>query len=515
MTSTRLKFTIKNARLTLLFNVVLLAVNFFSREIFINHLGNEFLGLAASVTSYIGFLNLAELGIGTALTQALYKPIHDQNREQITTMVSLIGFLFRWVGAIIGVGGLILGVCLPWIFGGEGLPMTTVYLTFFALLATTMLSYLVNYKQILLMAAQRNYIVTGVYNTVLVTKVTTQMVLVYALNMGYVSWLVCEVVFAVCYALWLENRIRRHYPWLRSSYAMGRAAVREHKHVFRNAKNIFSQNIAGKVLLQSDNIVIQNIISLSQVTYYVNYTMLMTRISSLVVGMMSAASSGVGNLVASGDTKKIHLVYGQMNALYFWVAGIMAFGFYTCVNPLLDVWLTDKMIYSQPMVFCLALNLFISIVGRPSEYYLGGYGLFHDVWAAWVQMILNLSISITLTIQYGVIGVVIGTAVSTGLYTLVWKPYFLHRAGFKQSVIPYWTMQVKYLAIIALSWWLSQLIIAQDYLPTPNSWPMVILFGGITAIIYTAISGLLMFMLSSSMRTLVKVGVNSFSKKRE
>ena len=39
------------------------------------------------------FLNLAELGIGTAISYVLYKPLADSNRFKINEIVSVLGYL--------------------------------------------------------------------------------------------------------------------------------------------------------------------------------------------------------------------------------------------------------------------------------------------------------------------------------------------------------------------------------------------------------------------------------------
>ena len=44
------------------------------------------------------FLNLSELGIGTAVGFALYKPIYDNNKEEINEIIGYLGFLYKKIG---------------------------------------------------------------------------------------------------------------------------------------------------------------------------------------------------------------------------------------------------------------------------------------------------------------------------------------------------------------------------------------------------------------------------------
>ncbi|QWP30285.1 hypothetical protein J5W80_05480 [Akkermansia muciniphila] len=61
---------------------MILLISFFSRKIFLNCLGADFVGLTGTLMSLLNFLNLAELGISTAIGYVLYKPIfeHDETR---------------------------------------------------------------------------------------------------------------------------------------------------------------------------------------------------------------------------------------------------------------------------------------------------------------------------------------------------------------------------------------------------------------------------------------------------
>lgn len=79
-------------------------------------LGADFVGLTSTLQNLLGFLNLAELGIGSAIGFVLYKPLFDRNELKINEIVSVFGYLYRWIGFIILGAGLILACFLPLIF---------------------------------------------------------------------------------------------------------------------------------------------------------------------------------------------------------------------------------------------------------------------------------------------------------------------------------------------------------------------------------------------------------------
>ena len=81
--------SIKNAKVALFFYCINLLLQFFSRKIFLEYLGAEVLGLNTTAQNLIEFLNLAELGIGSAVGYSLYKPLFERNYQAINEIVSL------------------------------------------------------------------------------------------------------------------------------------------------------------------------------------------------------------------------------------------------------------------------------------------------------------------------------------------------------------------------------------------------------------------------------------------
>ena len=116
MQESRVKKTLLNARVNLIFYFLTLALSFFSRKIFLDTLGADFVGLTGTLQNLLGFLNLAELGVGSAIGYLLYKPLYDHDQNKINEIISVMGYLYRWIGLIILAAGILLSFFLPLIF---------------------------------------------------------------------------------------------------------------------------------------------------------------------------------------------------------------------------------------------------------------------------------------------------------------------------------------------------------------------------------------------------------------
>lgn len=90
-------------------------MKFIVQTVFIYRLSEEFLGASGLFTSVLGILNIAELGIGSAISFALYKPLAEHDKDQLKALMALYKKAYLAIGCFILVIGLILVPLLPYI----------------------------------------------------------------------------------------------------------------------------------------------------------------------------------------------------------------------------------------------------------------------------------------------------------------------------------------------------------------------------------------------------------------
>ena len=81
----------KNATRNIIFGVLLniyqIAIPFFMRTAMIYFMGVDYLGLNSLFTSILQVLNLAELGVGSAMVFSMYKPIVSDDKKTICALM--------------------------------------------------------------------------------------------------------------------------------------------------------------------------------------------------------------------------------------------------------------------------------------------------------------------------------------------------------------------------------------------------------------------------------------------
>ena len=299
--SSRTAKSIKNAKVALIFYFINLVLQFFSRKVFLDYLGAEVLGLNTTAQNLIGFLNLAELGIGGAIAFTLYKPIYEKNTQVINEIVSVQGWLYRRVAYEVIVGACILMCFFQLIIEKAEVPLWYAYGSFSVLLVSTLLSYFVNYRQIVLTADQKEYKITLNIQGFKVIKVILQIFVISYLSNGYVHWMILELLMSVTTAIALDKLLKREYPWLKTVVNDGDRLRRIYPEIISKTKQVFFHQIAGFVLLQTSPLIIYAYSSLTLVAIYGKNMLIATGLSLLLDALVRSVNAGVGSLVAEGD----------------------------------------------------------------------------------------------------------------------------------------------------------------------------------------------------------------------
>lgn len=492
-----------NARVNLIFYFLTLALSFFSRKIFLDTLGADFVGLTGTLQNLLGFLNLAELGIGSAIGYVLYKPLFDHDEQKINEIISVFGYLYRWIGFIILGAGLILAGFLPLIFPNTEFEMGVIFFAYFSFLVSSLIGYFANYKQTLLGADQKNYVVTAYFQTANIIKVLIQMASAYYTG-SYYLWVVIELVFGVIYSIILNWKINQVYPWLRGEILLGKQLFKKYPEVMKYTKQLFVHKIGGFAQWQTTPFLIYAFVSLQTVAYYGNYTIITEKISSLLSNFLGSTGAGVGNLIAEGNKEKIYRVFWELLGIRFFVSGIVIFTIFMLIEPFITLWLGAEYLLPKSILIILLINFFIGQTRGATDQFLYGYGLFYDIWSPLAESGIYFLVAIVGGTIWGLEGVLLGATASLFLVIGCWKPYFLFSKGFKISIVRYWLNWWKNVLILFVSGVLAYYLINLIPInPVRNGWTWI-LYAIVTTGIFSIIEFVLLLFFTQGMRDFTK-----------
>jgi hypothetical protein len=100
-------------------------------------------------------------------------------------------------------------------------------------------------------------------------------------------------------------------------------------------------------------------------------------------------------------------------------------------NSFIEIWLGEKYVFSQGLVFLIVTNFYINGMRQPVLIFKEALGLYwQDRYKPIIETTLNLTISILLVQKIGIAGVLLGTIISN-LVTCFWiEPYIVFKHGF-------------------------------------------------------------------------------------
>lgn len=446
----RVKKTLLNAKVNFVFYFLTLIANFIARKVFLDHLGDEFVGLTGTLLNILGYLNLAELGVSSAISFHLYKPIKEGNKEKISKIVSLFGYYYRNIGFIILGAGVVLSAFLYFIFKDSAFnDFPVIYFAFYSYLISALLGYFVNYRQILLVADQKNYVVSSMFQTSNIVKAIVQIfVAIYFQNLY--AWIAIELFFSLAYSWLLNVRINKVYPWLKSEISDGKKESRDNRQILRSTKQVFVHKIKDFLLTQSDQLFVFIFVSLKMVAYYGNYVLITTKVMQLFNTILDSVLASVGNLVAENDRKKMIRVFWELMSVRYLLAGFICFTLYNVFDPFIVLWVGEQYLLGNLILALLMINLFIMISRGTVDNYNFAFGHFADVWSAWAELSINVVVTVVGGYFLGIPGILLGKTLSMIPIIVFWKPLYLCRDGLKMKYSAYWSGTIKYYLCFAV-----------------------------------------------------------------
>ena len=510
--ATRTKRTIQNSRMSLLLFLLQIFVGFYSRKVFLDYLGAEVLGVNTTLGNILSFLNLSELGIGIAMSTSLYKPIQNQDKDTICEIISVQGLLYRRIAMLLCCLSIPILIAMPWIFPSVECGIGYVYFAYIVFLSGSLSGYLWNYRQILIGADQKNYKLQPWIHAVRYIKTFLQIFLLIATSLGIWGWIGMQLISNVVSVFVINYVIRREYPWLKNVSIPVKELLKKYHWLIVKTKQIFVHKIALFVLEQTSPLIIYALISLTMVTYYTNYMVLIGYTTMLMNVIFSGMGASIGSLVAENNKKHTMEVFWELFTSRVWLSGVACFTLFVIVNSFITFWIGEKYLLDESTILIMIIIMFIRVTRTVTDSFNHAFQLFGDVWSAIIEAIINLGLSLLLGYLWGLNGILIGVAISLLVICLFWKPYYLFSRGLKMPTRLYYIQYVLHILVLGATAIFTLYLASRiDY--DSKSIVEVALHHSSTVVVYVVITFGVLYVATSSMRRFSVRMLNVIKKK--
>lgn len=445
----RTEYSARNTSIAMISQVVAILMGYAARIVFTRTLSESYVGINGLFTDILNVLSLSELGVSTALTYALYKPIAEQNIERQKSLMRLLKWLYRATALIIAVFGLLIVPFLGYLVKDTG-DVEHVVLIYLLYLLNSVLSYLLIYKKALVDAYQQSYIGVLYYTGFFVLQSILQIVVLITTHnflLYFLLYLLCTIGNNVCVA----RKADALYPFLREKDIQPLPKA-EKQSIIKNMKAMLMHKIGTVVVNNTDNLLLSSMVGLISAGLYSNYYLIIGAVHRVLCQTFQGITASVGNLGATEDQKAVKTVFHAAFFIGQWLFGFASICLFQLVNDVVAVSFGENYLFPSLLVFVLCVNFFITGMRQPTLVFRDSLGLFwHDRYKSIAEAIINLVASIILTLRFGIVGVFLGTFLSTMLTSFWVEPYVLYHRKLESKLAPYFLRYALYTTVVLLA----------------------------------------------------------------
>ena len=396
-----------NAMTTVANQIVVTVIGIIVPWVMISNFGSTAYGATTSIAQFLGFITLFEGGIGRVARGALYKPLADGNGAEISRVYYAIKRFF----AILGFA--FIGYALILALGYYEIADVSLYTREYVFALVIFISigkfseYMWGITNItLLNADQRQYVV----NTVVIISsiINVALIAILAYSGVDILWvkLVSSIVFVikpVVFTLYIKKR-----------YSLKKS---KEKSVLKNKITGMAQHVAYVVQNSTDILILTVLSNLTYVAVYSVYNLIASSLRNITTSFTGGMEAVFGNMIAKEEREPLLYTYKRYKFILT-VITVALFG--TAAATILPfvamyTWKAMDANYLQPafaiiLLLAYAINcLILPCFNLP----IAANQLKNSQWGAYLEAGMNFVISCILVFWNPLVGVAVGTLVSS------------------------------------------------------------------------------------------------------
>ena len=418
---------------------IMIALPFLMRTIMVHTMGMEFLGLNGLFVSVLQVLNIAELGINSAIIFSMYKPLAENNDEEVRALMNFYKKCYRIIGIIVLALGVLVIPFLRHVISGEVPEGINIYILYAMNLSSMVLSYEVfAHWTPLLIANQRNDVVNKILAICAAIQFGMQAsALLFFEN--YYLYILVLIIMTIINNTIAAIMAKKMYP---QYYCEGNISPETFKSIRLKVAGMVFQKIGGVILSSVDIIVISAFLGLTSLAIYQNYYYIITALFGILQVIMSSLISTVGNSVATESKEKNHDDFKKFNFIYIWIVAWWSICLLCLYQPFMRIWMGEAAMLSNELVVLFSIYFFVHKWCDMLYVYQEATGIWWETkWVPLIAATINLVGNLILVNIIGLAGVVISTIVSViliydiGYARVVFKVYFKGKGNYKEYLL--------------------------------------------------------------------------------
>ena len=406
-----------NTLTSVLLQIVTLASGFIIPQLILNNYGSSVNGLVSSIKKFLSLISFLDLGVGAVVKSALYAPLAQKDHNRVSDIYLSSRAFFKRTACIFIIYIIALSFIYPTLVQNE-FDRTYTILLIIAISISSFSQYFFGITDKLLLTADQMGFIQNIVQ--IITVIVNTIVCSILIKMGNPIYL---VQFMTSLIFLIRPILIRLY--VSKKYKINKKIVLEDNPIPQKWDGM-AQHFSAVILDNTDVVILTVFSSLSNVSVYSVYHMVLYGIKSIITSMVDGAQAWFGDVLAKKETKLVD-AFG----LFEWLihnATVFVFGCTgTLIIPFVRVYtktITDTNYIQSSFAVLITVAEAIHCLRLPYNVLILSAGHFKKTKLAYViPATLNILLSIALVLRFGLVGVAIGTVISMTCQT-VWMVWY-------------------------------------------------------------------------------------------
>ena len=403
-----------NTITSVIFQLTTLICGFILPRMILSTFGSEVNGLVSSINQFLSMIAFLELGVGAVIVSSLYKPLAEKNSVQVSKVLKSGDRFFKKLAFVLLIYVIVLMAVYPFCVKTSYGWLYTAILILSMSISAFAQYYFGIIDRLLLTADQRGYIQ---YTSQIITLCLNTFACVLVIKIGGSIQMVKLTTSILFLARPIALRI-----YINKKYNIDRKVQLDEEPIMQKWNGI-AQHIASVILDNTDIIVLTLFSTLSNVSVYAVYYMIVAGVKGLFLSGVNGVQAVLGELLAKNETEKLERFFGGIEFTIHTVVVLLFPITAVLIVPFVQVYtkgITDVN-YTQPLFAYLLVAAHAGHCLRlPYNQMILAGGHYKQTQVCHiVAVVVNLVISIVTVYFWGLIGVAIGTLVAM-VYQTIW-----------------------------------------------------------------------------------------------
>lgn len=492
----RTKKIAKNVTASIIGNLVSLVCGLILPRLILTNFGSEYNGVTQSITQFISYISLMQSGIGGATIAALYKPLANDDNREISEIIASTQKYMRKIAFIFVAFSLGLAIVYPLFIVKDFDFLFTSSLIVIISLSTFAEYYFGFTYRCLIEADQKGYIIYHLHSITVLLNAVLSVILIRnncSIHVVKLGASLVNIISPLFYFFYVKKKYK----------IIEKIEVTEDK--IPQKWNAAVHEIAAFVNNNTDIVILTIFATLKDVSVYTVYHYVTSSIKKIVTNFTVGFGHAFGDMYAKNEIDLMNKNLGIYEVIIYSLTTIFCGVTMAMMIPFVLLYTkgVNDIEYSRPlfsiiMILALAFNCF-RVPYRSIVYAIGHYKQTRN--GALFEAIMNIVISVSVVIKFGLVGVAVGTLFAMAFRTFQYAIYL--SKNIINRDIKYFLMHI----VVSLSVTFIVYFISNIYMGIITSWLSWIMYSILTTLITTIITILtnLLFFKEDFVNTVTKM----------